>query len=134
MRKRVEQFDATTGEVLTGCLVLVPRKMKFTEPFLMFFQNSFKKIASDRSMTGESLRVLIHLFSVMEFENSINYSQRDIAEALGMRSSHVSRALKLLMAKDIIFESRKTCNVKLYKFNPDFVWKGRIKNLLENKQ
>jgi len=134
MRKRIGQFDTNTGEFLTGCLVYVPTRPKITERWFMFFQDSFAEIAKDRDMTGESLRVLMHLFSVLDFENYIHHSQKDIAEALGMQRQHTSRAMRLLTSKKIILESPRIGNVKCYRLNPNYVWKGKVRNLADARR
>ena len=95
----------------------------------MAFQDSFEEIAKDPDMTGENYRVLFYLYSKLDFENFIQQTQKDIAEGLGMRKENVSRAMKLLTEKQIILEGPKTGRIKCYQLNPDYGWKGKIKNL-----
>ena len=95
----------------------------------MAFQDSFEEIAKDPDMTGENYRVLMYLYSKLDFENFIQQSQKDIAEGLGMRKEHISRAMKLLTAKQIVLEGPKISRSKCYRLNPDYGWKGKVKHL-----
>lgn len=99
----------------------------------MAFQDSFEKIAKDPDMTGENYRVLMYLYSKLDFENFIQQSQKDIAEGLGMRKENISRAMKLLVEKQIVLEGPKIRRSKCYRLNPHYGWKGKVKNL-ENYQ
>ena len=49
------------------------------------FQDSFEEIAKDPEMTGETYKVLMYLYSKLDFENFIQQSQMDIAEGLGIQ-------------------------------------------------
>ena len=129
MQKRVEQIDINTGEVLSGCLVYVPIRPIITERWFMAFQDSFAEIAKDQDLKGETLRVLMYLYSALDFENFIHKCQKDIAEDLGMQRQHVSRAMRLLTSKEIVLESPKIGNVKCYRLNPNYAWKGKVKNM-----
>ena len=51
----------------------------------MAFQDSFEEIAKDPEMTGETYKVLMYLYSKLDFENFIQQSQMDIAEGLGIQ-------------------------------------------------
>lgn len=100
----------------------------------MAFQDSFIEIAKDPDMTGETLRVLMYLYGLLDFENYIQQSQKDIVEGLGMRKEHVSRAMKLLASKQIILEGPKVGRSKCYRLNPNYGWKGKIKTLQEHRR
>lgn len=95
----------------------------------MGFQEKFKTIAKDPDMTWGSAKVLMYLFGELDFENFIYCSQKDIAEELEMQQSHVSRAIRFLISKQIILESPKIGRVKCYRLNPNYGWKGKVSNL-----
>lgn len=97
----------------------------------MAFQDSFEEIAKDPDMTGETLKVLFYLYSKLDFENFIQQSQIDIAEGLKMQKQNVSRAMKILTDKQIILEGPKVGRSKCYRLNPNYGWKGKVKNLKE---
>ena len=134
MQKYVEQVDRNTGEVMQGCMVWIPQRPKLTERWFMAFQDSFIEIAKDPEMTGETLRVLMYLYGLLDFENYIQQSQKDIAEGLGMRKENVSRAMKLLTSKQIVLEGPKVGRSRCYRLNPDYGWKGKVKSLQEARR
>lgn len=97
----------------------------------MAFQDAFEELAKDKEITSEPRRVLDYLFSKLDFENYIQQSQQDITKALGMHKSQVSEAIKLLVRKQIVLEGPKVGRSKCYRLNPNYGWKGKIKNLKE---
>ncbi len=93
----------------------------------MLFQDPIGDLAMDREMTGESLRLLLFLVSRMDFENYINISQMEISDALGIARSSICRAMKVLIAKDIVLVTGKGMT-KRYRLNPVYGWKGKARN------
>lgn len=134
MQKYVEQVDRLTGEIMHGCMVWIPQRPKLTERWFMAFQDSFAEIAKDPDMNGETFRVLMYLYSLLDFENYIQQSQKEIAEGLGMRKEHVSRAMKILAGKQIILEGPRVGSSKCYRLNPNYGWKGKVKTLQEHRR
>lgn len=133
LRKRLTQIDQVlvdrvTGEVLDGHMVYFPTKIR-AEGWLMAWQEGFERLATDRDMTLEALRVLHYVFARLDFENHLRLSQADIARALDMKASSVSRAMKLLLEKDILVVGDKVGRSHTYRLNTSFGWKGKVKNL-----
>ena len=79
-------------------------------------------------MTGETMKVLMYLFGKLDFENFIQQTQIDVAEGLGMRKQNVNRAMQILTAKQIVLEGPKVGRSKCYRLNPNYGWKGKVKN------
>ena len=127
MQKHVEQIDRETGEVMQGCMVYIPYRPRLTERWFMAFQDSFEEIAKDPEMTGETYKVLMYLYSKLDFENFIQQSQMDIAEGLGIQKQRVSRAMKVLTSKQIVLEGPKVGRSRCYRLNPNYGWKGKVK-------
>jgi hypothetical protein len=94
----------------------------------MAFQEAFLEMAKDREMTGEVVRVLHYFFGKLDFENYIHLAQSDIAAALGLQKTHVSRAVKLLCDKGIILKGPKVGRSATYRLNSHYGWKGKVKN------
>jgi DNA-binding MarR family transcriptional regulator len=92
-------------------------------------QAMFLKMAQDREITGEVGRVLYYCFSKLDFENYIHVAQTEIAEALGLQKANVSRAVRVLCDKQIILKGPKTGRTITYRLNPEYGWKGKVKNL-----
>lgn len=134
MQKYVEQVDRETGEVMQGCMVYLPYRPRITERWFMAFQDSFEEIAKDPEMTGETYKVLMYLYSKLDFENFIQQSQMDVAEGLGIQKQRVSRAMKLLTSKQIVLEGPKVGRSKCYRLNPNYGWKGKVKTLQEHRR
>lgn len=132
-RKRITQVDQVlvdnqTGEVLNGHLVFFPTKIR-ADGWLMAWQEGFERLAQDKEITLEARRVLDYVFARLDFENHLRMSQADIARALDMKASNVSRAMKLLMNKDILVIGDKVGRSYTYRLNTSFGWKGKVKNL-----
>ena len=133
MKKHIEQVDVETGEIL-GRMVWVPYKPRLTERWFMAFQDTFIEIAKDPDMTGETMKVLMYLFGKLDFENFIQQSQQNIAKALGMQKQNISRAIRMLVSKQIIFEGPRVGRSKCFRLNPNYGWKGKVKTLQEARR
>lgn len=95
----------------------------------MAFQDGLVEIAKDDELTLQPKNVLFYLLGQLDFENYLHVSQRDIADALGMQKQHVSRAMRLLIAKGIVLDGPKVGRMKTYRLSPNLGWKGRVTNL-----
>ena len=131
MQKYMEHIDRQTLEVIQGCMIWVPYRPKITKRWFMAFQDSFAAIAKDPDMNGETFRVLTYLYSLLDFKNYIQQSQKEVAEGLGMRKEHVSRAMKLLTSKRIVLEGPRVGRSRSYRLNPNYGWKGKVKTMQE---
>ena len=100
----------------------------------MAFQDTFEELAKDPDMTGENYKVLFYLYSKLDFENFIQQSQKEIGEGLGIRTEHISRAMKMLIQKQIVLEGPKVGRSKCYRLNPNYGWKGKVKTLQEHRR
>ena len=92
------------------------------------FQKAMDWIGNQH-MTGEQLSVLFKLLSRVEFDNRIIFKTKDIATETGIHPNNVSRALRVLKDKDIIYKDPN--NEKVYKLNPHIGHKG-TKNYKRN--
>ena len=97
--------------------------------WLKAYQEAFIHLAKDRDITGEIRRVLDYFFGKLDFENYIHVAQTEIAEALGLQKANVSRAVRVLCDKQIILKGPKTGRIITYRLNPDYGWKGKVKNM-----
>lgn len=132
MQRRFGTIDLDTGEILEeGVPVWVGRKVRVTERWFMMFQDALESLAKDRELTDEPKRVLLFLFSRLDFENYIQLHQSEIATELSMAKSHVSRAIKLLVDKKILFKGPKIGRSSSFRLNPHYGWKGKVSGLRE---
>ncbi len=126
---RFRTIDMETGEIVQGVPVYIATKVKLREGWFMGFQDAFIALAKDREITMDSRRVLDYLMGNLGFENYIAIPQRQIAEALNMQKANVSRAIKLLVNKQILIEGPKLGRTHTYRLSNTYGWKGSVKNL-----
>lgn len=132
--ERIQTVNTKTGEVKEGYFVYVayPKpKIKNTR-WMMTFQDSLIEIAKDRELTGEIKSVLFFLMGNLEFENYISIKQVEIAKQLEMHKTHVSRAIKVLVDKEIILKVKEGTTTG-YRLNPTYGWKGKVENMEKAK-
>lgn len=79
-------------------------------------------------LNHDQMRVLMALLADLDYENYIQVAQMDIAEALNMQKTNVSRAVKNLLEVGIVIEGPKIGRSKTYRLNPQFGWKGTVTN------
>ncbi len=126
MRKRnLATIDLDTGDIVEG--VFATSKTKFnpwTEGFVMTALYGSKFLARDKEITGVAQRVLRELESILDYENWIRVALVDIAEELEINRVQVSKAMKILVEKGILFRGKKIGHFYTYRFNPEFCWRG----------
>ena len=129
-KKKVVSFDYDTGEKLEGVLVYCGVKRDpYSKGWIMNSQEALEILAKDKAFTKDSLRILIFLSARLDFENWIQITQKEIAEILEIKKQNVSKAIKLLEEKGIILRGPKIGRAYAFRLNPDFGWKGKVKNL-----
>lgn len=131
--KNLVTMDTKTGEIFHGIPVYVQAKVKWREGFFMGIQEAFIALAQDKDIIGRPRRVLDYMFGKLGFENYICIQQKEICEALDLHKSDVSDSIKLLLSKGIILPGPKLGRSKSYRLNSDYGWKGKIKNLAEER-
>jgi biotin operon repressor len=140
---KAEYFDANTGEYITRevseeelvkMLTLKDTKKRrraikeFYGEKVMIFQEILKKAVKE--LKGDELKVFNYMLGVMDFENWINISQKDIAKEIGIHKVNVSKAIKGLKEKGYI-EIIKKGRENYYRINPEVAWKGDEKSHLK---
>lgn len=125
--RKVTQVDLETGEELGGFVAVIRPKQKssFQRHFTM---NQAALITIANELNHDQMRVLMALLADLDYENYIQVAQIDIANALNMQKTHVSRAVKNLIEFGVIIEGPKIGRSKTYRLNPQFRWKGTISN------
>lgn len=118
--------NSETGEHLEGTPMLIPLKAKIKEPWLIFKQEALAILALDKDLKHQDLRVLLYYFSVTDFENTISIPQIEVAKALTMQHSVISRACKKLVAKGILLEGAKKGRSTTYLLNAAYAWRGKV--------
>ena len=122
--------DIYTGEQY-GLPVLVGRKNNpYANGWYMGNQELAREVfAKDKDIKSETHRVLWFIISILDFENWVQLSITEIANELGMLQPNVSKAIKVLENKEVIIRGPKVGRSFSFRFNPEFGWKGKVKNL-----
>lgn len=129
-RRRIASVDQDTGEVLDGVFVYCGVKLNpYAKGWVMNSQEALELLATDKDLKGETYRVLLLLLSRLNFENWIQITQNEISEKLEIRKPHVSRAITLLEEKGIILRGPKVGRSYAFRLNPNYGWKGKVRNL-----
>lgn len=125
--RKVTQVDLETGEDLGGFVAVIRPKQKssFQRHFTM---NQAALLTIANELNHDQMRVLMALLADLDYENYIQVAQIDIAKALRMQKTHVSRAVKNLIEFGIIIEGPKIGRSRTYRLNPQFGWKGTVSN------
>lgn len=130
-QKRVGQVDLETGLVQEGlALLVVPRSNNgFVEGWFSVSNVAGALVAKRRKDLGEEgLAVLWMLTSKLDFENLLLINQAEIGRELGMHRQSVQQAIKKLIEIEVLLEGPKKGQIRSYKLNPKFGWKGSAKN------
>ena len=128
--KNVHQYDGFTGELLEGVLVYCGVKHNpYGGGWIMNSQEALMIIARDEDLTRDALRIFIEVCGRLDFQNWIQISQVEISKELNIHKVNVSKAIKLLVSKGILLQGPKVGRSFAYRLNPDYGWKGKVKNL-----
>ena len=126
--------DKYTGEEF-GFPVIVGRKRSpYQKGWVMNSQEALEIVAKDKEIKGETYRVLFFICARLDFENWVQLSVTEIANELDLKQPHVSRAMKVLENKEIILRGPKVGRSYAFMLNPDFGWKGNVRNLDEYRK
>ncbi len=133
--RNVSQYDNRTGELLEGVFVYCGIKYNpYGKGFIMNSQEALDLLAEDPDLTKDALRVLLKLCAKLDFENWIHITQTNISNELNIDKGNISKAIKLLISKGIILQGPKVGRSFGYRLNPDYGWKGKVKNLNEYRK
>jgi hypothetical protein len=133
-QRNLATIDLDTGEILDGVPVYFNARVKWREDWFMGIQEAFIALAKDEEIRGRTRSVLDYMFGKLGFENYIVIQQREICEELKLDKSNVSKAISILLKKRIILQGPKLGRTKSYRLNSNFGWKGKVKNLAEERQ
>ncbi|MGB5595082.1 MAG: MarR family transcriptional regulator [Crocosphaera sp.] len=133
--REVSQYDNQTGELLEGVLVYCGIKHNpYNGGWIMNSQDALNILAEDKDLTKNSLRVFLKMCAKLDFENWIQISQTDICNELDINKGNVSKAIKLLVFKGVLLQGPKVGRSFAYRLNPNYGWKGKVKNLNEYRK
>ena len=135
INKRIVSVDKKTGEILEGVIIYCPVKNNpYSKGWTMNSQEASRIFAADKDLKGQTHRVLWYLLSVLDFENWVYIDYKDAVKVLDMKRQNISRAISILESKEIVIRGDKIGCTYKFRLNPDFIWKGKVKNLEEYRQ
>ena len=131
MRKQIGMIDLDTGQLMDGVPVWfgVKERSPYGRRWVGMNQNFLEEFAAREDVHGETFRVFIYLNARLDFDNLISVPQKEIAAALKMRQSNVSRAIKKLEELGVIIRGPKVGKISAWRLNPNAGWKGKVKDL-----
>ncbi len=121
--------DKYTGEEYGFPVIIGRKRDPYAKGWVMNSQEAMVILAKDKDIKGETHRVLWFIGGILDFENWVQISITEIAKELGMHQPDVSKAMKVLETKEIIIRGPKVGRSYAFMLNPDFGWKGKVKNL-----
>lgn len=128
-KRRLGAIDLDTGEVVNGVHIYDTQKrtgfqLLYGWNYCFMSQNSMMKIAEDKDLKGETLRVFLYAIGKLDFENYLRLKQDEIAQALNLKKPNVSRAMKLLETKGVLQRGPKVAQSYTWRMNPNYGYKG----------
>ena len=102
------------------------QKIKPTAEFCFMFIMNMLNLTRDVDITKQDLAVLIEYAAKMQYGNQINISQQDIADALEIDKSKVSKSVKKLVERGIFYKDKRS----LY-MNWKYLAKGNLSDFIK---
>ncbi len=121
--------DTYTGEKYGFPVIIGRKRNPYSQGWVMNSQEGMRILAKDKDIKAETHRVLWFIGGILDFENWVYISITEIAQELNMQRSSVSKAIKLLEKKEVILRGPKVGRSHTFMLNPEFGWKGKVKNL-----
>ena len=141
--KYIVTVNDLTGETISY-VPMRKKKKKLGVGWLATYQHGAEILAA-LPLTGEQHKVLWALIAKLDFDNYIRVKQSELAKCTGIERSNIARAIKALIANDVIVEGPRAGLHKTYRLNPNIGHKGtniektiveyeQLKQLQEKKQ
>lgn len=134
-----EEVNNNFEENTPLCVNIFPVKPKetYSEEWSVMFASNQKKLCLmliNKEISGIDRAILDYLMAYMEIGNYCTINQKMLAEEIGIAAPNVSRSIKKLVEKGILLkEDKKNGRLNIYRINPEFAWKGAIKEGIKEK-
>jgi DNA-binding MarR family transcriptional regulator len=99
--------------------------------FCMLNPSFLTELAKDRRFGGAEFRVLYTLLGLIGTEGSVQISQADIGQMIGMKQQSVFLAMKTLIEAGIIRSQVKPGQTATYTLNPYYVKFDKASNMVQ---
>ena len=102
--------------------------MSYLNGLPVFFKGqmgALKDLTRDRSLKLKHWRILIYLFGSLDWNGQAAVRQTTIARDLGIYRSDVSRTIRDLEARGLVWRSRRWDGQRVFEISPTFARCGR---------
>jgi hypothetical protein len=93
----------------------------------VFWQEGTMLLARDKRLTLTDWRVMAVLQARLDFENWIRLSHAEIGEQIDVARPNVSNSMKRLLGMQVVLPGPSVKQVRTYRLNPLFAWKGDLR-------
>lgn len=122
-RDLLRYVDPETGTTIDTLPIYRPKPQTFQGDYVVMFQQPMVHLATNTTLTPQSVRVLLLLLSKLDYDNRVFFKQKSIAEQLNTTAPRISMALKQLREANILRKDDDGC----WHLNPTYAWKGNAK-------
>jgi hypothetical protein len=99
--------------------------------FCMVAPSFFAELAKDRRFGGAEFRVLHTLLGLIGADGSVQISQADLGQMIGMKQQSVFVAMKTLIEADVLRSQGKPGQTATYTMNPYYVKFDKASNVVQ---
>jgi hypothetical protein len=114
-----------------GCMaktVVTPIKMLTKNPHIRTFSEGLSRLAMDKELNSTDIRLLLFISSIIDYENILNVSQRELSESLGIVQQEISKSIRKLVKGGYLKIIGTVGRQNIYRLDPHFAFKSRAKN------
>lgn len=135
---RVDLVDRKTGVVLGNMRVMRGATKWLTKlygagGFAAMAHSGHSLLAKDKDITKDAYRVFHFLCSCLDYDNWVKSRQVDVCKNLDMLKSNVSRAMRILVEKNVFYHCEKNGNFVGYRLNPLYGYMGNPFQKMERR-
>ena len=87
------------------------------------------EIIEDIEITRNCLRILLILIQNIQYDNYVCLPPTKIALKLKISKPEVSKCLKILVEKELLYRAEKIGNTPTFNINHNLIWRGDVKSL-----
>lgn len=101
----------------------------------MGFVDAFAALATNREIQGADLRLAMYLASRTDYENWINFTPKIAAQDLKTQRPNIYHSLRRLKEAGVLEKIEiQNGNRGGWRFANTFLWRGKVKNLHEERK
>ena len=129
--------DADGGVSSQPVYLFTPNKKRLAAElggWYVCWQEATMILAKMKCLNLTDLRVLLVLQAKLDFDNWIRMSYSDIGNEIDVARQNVALSVKKLIKLNVLVVGPSTRNVSTYRLNPELVWKGTMRNAVQERR